>query len=128
MNPILLSRSGRLTVTRASGMLAIVKGRVMETILGINLIVSDPKIRSGRPVIAGTGITVEDVAIATVYHSQDADGIAAWYDLTLAQVHAALAYYYEHKSEIDASIRERRSMADELKEQLGGGRNSLLPR
>ncbi len=100
----------------------------METILSINLIVSDPKIRSGRPVIAGTGITVEDVAIATVYHSQDADGIAAWYDLTLAQVHAALAYYYEHKAEIDASIRERRRMADELKEQLGGGRNSLLPR
>jgi uncharacterized protein (DUF433 family) len=33
-----------------------------------------------------------DVAIALIYHNPD--GIADWYELTLPQVFAALAYYY----------------------------------
>ena len=117
-----------LTALFDSGMLWGAKGLTMETVHSINLIVSNPDVRGGRPAIIGTGVTVEDVAIAMIYHGQDADGIAGWYDLTLAQVHAALAYYYEHKSEIDANVRERRRTADELKEKLGGGRDTLLPR
>jgi hypothetical protein len=35
---------------------------------------------------------------------QSAEQIVAKYDLTPAAVHAALAYYYDHKSEIDELI------------------------
>jgi Protein of unknown function (DUF433) len=35
--------------------------------------------------------------------------------ITLAQVHAALAYYYDHKQEIDADVEEGKRFVDELK-------------
>jgi len=95
-------------------------------ILSINLIESRPEIRSGRPVIAGTTVMVADVAIAKVFHSQDADGIAEWYDLSLPQVYAALAYYYAHKAEIDVSIREHQRIAAEMKEKRVGSRHTPL--
>ncbi len=97
-------------------------------VLPIEAIVSDPNIRGGRPIIVGTGITVMDIATAKVFHGQEADGIAEWYELTLSQVYAALAYYYDHKAEIDSSIRDRRARADILKEQiLARQPPSLLP-
>jgi uncharacterized protein (DUF433 family) len=98
----------------------------METILNIALIASDPQVRSGRPVIAGTTITVADIAIAKIFHGQDADGIAAWYDLSLPQVYAALAYYYDHKAEIDADIKRRDEFADVMKEKRVGSRHPPL--
>ena len=98
----------------------------METIQSINLIAINPKIRSGRPYIVGTTLTVADVAIAKVFHMLDADGIADHYDLSLPQVYAALAYYYEHKSEIDESITERRKLAEEMKEKRVGSRHKPL--
>jgi len=39
--------------------------------------------------------------------------------ITLAQVHAALAYYYHHKTEIDADLEEGRRFAEELKAKSG---------
>jgi hypothetical protein len=35
--------------------------------------------------------------------------------ITLAQVHAALAYYYDHRDEIHAAIDEERRFVEELK-------------
>jgi len=35
--------------------------------------------------------------------------------ITLAQVHSALAYYYDHKHEIDADIEEGERFVEELK-------------
>lgn len=98
----------------------------MATIKSINLIGTDEKVRNGRPYILGTSVTVADVAIVKIYHGQDADGIADWFDLTLPQVYAALAYYYEHKAEMDAQIREQIKRAEELKEKQVGNRGSLL--
>jgi len=98
----------------------------MQTVLGINLIVSNPEIRSGRPIIAGTGVCVSDVAIATIFHRKEPDEIAQWYGLSLAQVHAALAYYYEHKADIDEEIKQRDVLANELREKPVGSRHSLL--
>ncbi len=97
----------------------------MET-HSINLIVSDPKVRSGRPCISGATITVADVAVAKIYHMLDADGIADYYELSLPQVYVALAYYYDHKTEIDESILERRKLAAEMKEKRIGSRHKPL--
>ena len=94
----------------------------------INLIAINPKVRRGRPHIVGTTITVADVAIAHVYHGQDADGIADWYALSLPQVYAALSYYYDHKAEIDEQIRAQIRHAEELEENRVGNEGSLLSR
>lgn len=54
----------------------------------------------GKPTVAGTHVTVEDVA--QMYLTWwDAESIAARFGLTLAQVHLALSYYYDHKEDID---------------------------
>jgi uncharacterized protein (DUF433 family) len=92
----------------------------------IDLIVSDEKIRNGQACIEGTGVRVLDVALAKIAHGQDAEGIAEWYDLSLPQVYAALAYYYEHKEALDSDIRQQMKQARDLKERRVGKRHNLL--
>lgn len=69
-----------------------------------SLLTSAPEIRHGRPCVAGTGITVHRIAILhNLGHSPEE--IARKYEhLTIAGVHAALAYYHANKSEVDADI------------------------
>jgi uncharacterized protein (DUF433 family) len=69
-----------------------------------SLIDRDPKIRGGRPKIAGTGLPVSRVA-GWYSLGLSPDEIALEYPhLTLAQVHAALAYYHVNRDEIEADI------------------------
>jgi len=56
----------------------------------------------------------------------DADGIADYFEIPLQQVHAALAYYYDHKAEIDQDIKQRRELADEMREKRVGSRHKPL--
>lgn len=49
----------------------------METVQSINLIVSDPDVRGGRPCVAGTGVRVTDVVMAMLFHDQPPGEIAA---------------------------------------------------
>lgn len=100
----------------------------MDVIQSINLIATNPQVRNGRPYIIGTTITVADVAIVKIYHGQDADGIAQWFDLSLPQVYAALAYYYDHKSDMDMAIHNQIKRAEELKANRVRSKDSLLPR
>ncbi|MBX3082824.1 MAG: DUF433 domain-containing protein [Anaerolineae bacterium] len=96
--------------------------------LAINIIVSDQHVRNGRPTILGTGLCVSDIAAATVFRGESPDQIAVGFSLSLEQVHAALAYYYGHKAEIDAEIAEQSRKIDEAKGKFVGKRNPLLPR
>ncbi len=99
----------------------------MNTVLSIDLIVSNPKVRGGRPCIAGTGLRVTDIVMASIYHMQTPDELATGFGLTLGQVHAALAYYYEHKAELDEDIRRQIETAKTLKAQhIANGGHSLL--
>jgi uncharacterized protein (DUF433 family) len=99
----------------------------VDVIQSINLVAINPQVRGGRPYIVGTTVTVADVAIVKIYHGQDADGIAEWFDLTLPQVYTALAYYYDHKSDMDEQIRAQLRRAEGLKEKRIGSKGSLLP-
>jgi uncharacterized protein (DUF433 family) len=100
----------------------------VQTIQSINLIATDPKVRSGRPCIIGTGIRVTDIVMAHIYHERTPGEIAADYALNISKVYAALAYYYEHKEELDADIREQVRAAREYREKGIGSRGpSLLP-
>jgi uncharacterized protein (DUF433 family) len=68
-------------------------------------IVLTPGVLGGKPRIEGTRIAVEHIAIA--YNSgQSIDEIVESYQgITHADVFAALAYYYDHKEEMDAKIK-----------------------
>lgn len=66
-------------------------------------IITNPTLRGGRPIIAGTGTTVR--TIAGLYKlGLSAEEIAGELPLTLAQIYAALAYYHLHTEEIEADI------------------------
>lgn len=99
----------------------------METIIHtINLLESNPKVRGGRPCLAGTGVRVTDVVMANLFHSQSPDEMAAGFGVPLSHIYAALAYYYEHQTELDADIRQQIATARELKEKRVGSQPSNL--
>ena len=88
------------------------------TILTIEAIVSDPAIRGGRPVIAGTGVRVIDVVAYYRYAGLTPEELATGFSLSLGQAHAALAYYHLHKDELDAEIRNDAELAEQRLQDL----------
>ena len=90
------------------------------TELLISHIVSDPDKRGGRPRIKDTGITVQDVA-EDYQSGWSAERIAEEFNLTPSQVHAALSYYFDHKTEIDHAIRETQTQVEAFIDQHGEG-------
>lgn len=76
------------------------------------LIDRNPKIRGGRPKIAGTGITVMRIVIFYQSGYSPEEIALAYPHINLAQVHAALAYYHSNREEIDTDIEEERAFAD----------------
>lgn len=75
-----------------------------------------PGIAGGKPRIAGRRITVQNIAVWHERIGMSADEIAAEYDITLADVFAALAYYFDHRSEIDQAIKEDSEFVKSLRE------------
>jgi uncharacterized protein (DUF433 family) len=70
----------------------------------------------GKPHIAGRRIKVQHVAVWHERLCKSPDEIAAEYPgLTLADVHAALSYYYDHREQIDEDIRQDQDFAARLK-------------
>jgi uncharacterized protein (DUF433 family) len=63
-------------------------------------------IAGGKPRIAGHRITVQNIVIWHERMGRNIDEICAEYGLTLAEVHAALAYYFDHQDEIDQRIED----------------------
>ncbi len=74
-----------------------------------------PGVVGGKPRIAGHRITVANIAIWHERFGKSADEIAAEYDLDLADIYAALAYYFDHREEIDRSIKDGEAFAAELR-------------
>lgn len=50
--------------------------------------------------------------------------VSGWPSLSLAEVHAALSYYYDHREQIDADILK----GEEFVNQLRAGQPSILER
>lgn len=77
-----------------------------------------PGVAGGRPRIAGRRITVQNIVIWHEWMGRSADEIASEHDLTLADVYAALAYYYDHRSEIDGSIQDGETFVEALRQRI----------
>jgi uncharacterized protein (DUF433 family) len=70
-------------------------------------IISTPETCGGKPRIAGHRIAVKYVVLAHQRGGMSPDEIVSAHPgLTLADVHAALAYYFDHRDAIDADIRD----------------------
>ncbi len=86
-------------------------------------IVATPGTCGGKPRIAGTRIKVQHVAF---WHEKmgmtPAQIVAEYPHLSLAGVHSALAYYYDHRAEIEKDVRE----GEEFVEKLRAGQPSIL--
>src|SRR6516165_1891249 len=83
-------------------------------------IVSTPGTCGGRPRIDGHRIQVEDIAIWHERMGLSPDQIVSEYpSISLAEVHAALAYYYENRERIDADIEAAKQYAEEMRVKAG---------
>ena len=68
----------------------------------------------GTPAIAGTRITVTDLAMERLAYHWDAEEMRRQHPtLTLGQIYSALAYYYDHEDEINRAIDENERQADD---------------
>ncbi len=89
-----------------------------------------PGVCGGRPAIDDTRVRVLNIVYL---HKQGytPGQMLEEYPLTLAQVHAALAYYYDHQSEIEGYIQEDRAWGDRYErenEEFLNKRGSSTPR
>jgi len=66
----------------------------------------DPAVRGGKACIAGTRIAVKDIVGLTRQGMRPEEMLEYFSSrpLTLAEVHAALTYYYDHQGEVDAEL------------------------
>jgi uncharacterized protein (DUF433 family) len=67
-------------------------------------IVQDVGVCGGKPRIAGRRITVEHIAVWHERLGRSVEEISATHALTMAEVHAALACYFDNRSAMDASL------------------------
>lgn len=68
-----------------------------------NLVMSETQLRGGRPIIAGTGVTVRTI-VGHYKLGLTPEEIADDMSIPLAGVYAALAYYHLNQTEIEADI------------------------
>lgn len=75
-----------------------------------------PGVCGGKPRIAGHRIRVQDIAVWHEYLGLSPDEIVAEHpDITLGDVHAALAWYDDHRQEIQRDIQQSDTLATELR-------------
>jgi uncharacterized protein (DUF433 family) len=78
-------------------------------------IVETEGVLGGKPRLDGRRISVIQVAELVLDYGEDPATVADQLDISLADVHEALAYYYEHPSEMSEQRQRRDELTDELK-------------
>ena len=85
------------------------------------LIQRRPELRGGRPIVAGTGVSVHRIA-GWYRLGLSPEEIAENYGhLSLAQVHAAVAYYHANREEIEGYLRDEEAEEDRLRGSVAPG-------
>lgn len=73
----------------------------------------------GRPCVAGTRIQVQDVYIWHELQGQSPDQIITTFPhLTLADVYAALAYFWDHRDEILDQMRQDEALIEQARSEF----------
>jgi uncharacterized protein (DUF433 family) len=82
------------------------------------LITTTPGVRGGRPYVVGAGVTVRRVVDFAYRQGLTAEQIVEQLPhLTLAGVHAALAYYHANKDKLDAEFAAEDAEATRIEEE-----------
>jgi uncharacterized protein (DUF433 family) len=75
---------------------------------------------NGAPVIAGTTMKVVELVMAQMAHGWSPEELHFQHPyLTLGQINAALAYYWDHKYELDTDITRRSQLVEDLRRAAG---------
>lgn len=78
---------------------------------------------SGVPLIEGTTMKVIEIVLKTHAYGWSPDELQFQHPyLTLGQIHSALAYYWEHKEELDRDIKRRREQVEQIRRDVGPSR------
>lgn len=83
-----------------------------------SLLTHSPEVRNDRVRIAGTGITVHRIAVLTNLGYSPEEIVRKYKHLTLASVHAALAYYHANREQVDAELAADREEAARLEAEF----------
>lgn len=79
-------------------------------------IVKTPETCGGRARIAGHRVRVQDIVIWYEHQGMTPDEIVSQIpSVTLADVHGALAYYFDHVEEIQEELRADQAFAEEFR-------------
>lgn len=91
------------------------------------LIERRPDLRRGRPVLAGTGVSVHRVVGWYKLGKSPAEIADNFGHVSLAQVHAALAYYHTNRDEIEKYLREEEEESEQLEEPDDRAESTIHP-
>lgn len=70
------------------------------------------------PLITGTTMKVIEIVAGQIAHGWSPEELQFQHPyLTMSQIHSALAYYWDHKQELDADIERREQYAEKLRQQ-----------
>ena len=79
---------------------------------------SQPSVCGGKPCVAGTRIRVQDIFVWHELQGQSADEIVTRFpQLTMADVYAALSYYWDHRDEIQRDMQADSDLVTRLRQQ-----------
>jgi uncharacterized protein (DUF433 family) len=75
---------------------------------------------AGIPLVEGTTTKVIELVLDVLAYGWSPDELQFQHPhLKLGQIHSALAYYWDHKADLDGDIERRMERADEIRREVG---------
>jgi uncharacterized protein (DUF433 family) len=110
-------QDARAPVDRLPTSLALEYDIRMELTL-IKHIESKPGVCGGKPCVVGTRIRVQDIYVWHELEGKTPDEIVSEFpQLSLADVHAALSFYWDNREEMQRQMREAEVLIDTMKQK-----------
>src|SRR5438067_12551185 len=82
-------------------------------------ITKTPGVCGGKACIASTRIRVMDIVVRHEHRGESPDEIVdQLMGITLADVYAALAYYHDHRADVEAEFRAQEEAAEQFRAQF----------
>ena len=85
--------------------------------------------QKGAPMIQGTTLKVIELVVEKLAYGWSSEELYFQHlYLTLGQIHATLAYYWDHADDLDKEIAKRRNKVEELQNEAKQGQSPLVAR
>jgi len=74
----------------------------------------------GVPFVAGSTMKVVELVMAQRAHGWSPEELHFQHpELSLGEIHSALAYYWDHRAELDRDIEQRSRQVDQIRREIG---------